>query len=813
MVEGNVLEVRLLGPLEVADGERILTPHRRKPRALLAVLALRAGRPVPKDVLVDLVWGEDAPRRAVDALENYISQLRKALGRDTIATEPAGYRLTLPPEQVDVARFERLVGRARGAPAEERAPLLREALGLVRGAPLADLAYEPFARVEVGRLEELELSAREELVDAELELGRHPDVVPELEALIAAHPYRERPRAQLMLALYRSGRQAEALEAFQAARRLLVDELGLAPGAELQELERAILRQDESLRAPLRVEPSPAVEATIPPPAVRATRKTVTIAVFEPATELAERLDPELARTVLDRCLAGVRAAVSRHGGTVAEAADAAVFSVFGVPAAHEDDALRAVRATVEARAAVAGLNDELPAGRGAFLETRAGISTGEVLVAGSTLPTGRPVGHARALAREARAGEIVLDAPTQTLLRDSVELEGRPDGSFRVVGMPATADARSLRLDAPLVGRRRQLAALLAAFEAAEEEGSCRLFTVLGVAGVGKSRLVAELLTELEGRARVRRGRCLPYGESITYLSLQEALPDADVDWAAPKDTLVRRLREELASLARERPVALALDDLHWAEAGLLDLLEDVGATSRGVPLLLVCAARPELLDDRPTWGGGVANASSLLLEPLPEADTERLLDLLLGASDLPDPVRTYIVAASEGNPLFLEELLASLVEAEVLQRRSGRWTTTEIAIPVPAGITALIAARIDRLPQDDRHLLELASVEGVVFSRDVLAEVVPDALRPDLAVRLDTLVRRELVRPLGGGGFRFRHQLIREAAYSALTKHDRGDLHERLAGVLEAEAAAPELVAYHREEAVRYRAELALD
>ena len=616
-----------------------------------------------------------------------------------------------------------------------------------------------------------------------------------------------------MLALYRSGRQAEALEAFQAARRLLVDELGLEPSGELQELERAILRQDESLRAPPRVEPSPAVEATIPPPAVRATRKTVTIAVFEPATELAERLDPELARTVLDRCLAGVRAAVSQHGGTVAEAADAAVVSVFGVPATHEDDALRAVRATVDARAAVAGLNDELPAGRGAFLETRAGISTGEVLVAGSALPTGRPVGHARTLAREARAGEIVLDASTQTLLRDTVELEGRPDGSFRVVGMPATADARSLRLDAPLVGRRRQLAALLAAFEAAEEEGSCRLFSVLGVAGVGKSRLVGELLTELDGRAHVRRGRCLSYGEAITYLPLQEALPDADVDWAAPKDVLARRLREEFETLARERPVALALDDLHWAEPGLLDLLEDIGATSRGVPLLLVCAARPELLDDRPTWGGGVANASSLLLEPLPEADTERLLDLLLGASDLPDPVRTYIVAASEGNPLFLEELLASLVEAEVLQRRSGRWTTTEIAIPVLAGITALIAARIDRLPQDDRHLLELASVEGVVFSRDVLAEVVPDALRPDLAVRLDTLVRRELVRPIGGGGFRFRHQLIREAAYSALTKHDRGDLHERLASVLEAEAAAPELVAYHREEAGRYRAELGLD
>jgi predicted ATPase len=274
----------------------------------------------------------------------------------------------------------------------------------------------------------------------------------------------------------------------------------------------------------------------------------------------------------------------------------------------------------------------------------------------------------------------------------------------------------------------------------------------------------------------------------------------------------LFPRARAVLEQLARACPFVLVLDDLHWAEPALLDLVEDVARTSRGAPLLVLCLARPELLDERPGWGGGLPNASSLLLEPLGEADTERLLDHLLGASELPDPVRSYIVGAAEGNPLFLEEMLASLVESDVLQRRSGRWTTTESVIRVPASISALIAARIDRLADEDRLLLELASVEGVHFSRDVLAELVPEPLRPDLAGRVDGLVRRELVRPDEAGRFRFRHQLIREAAYASMTKQARAELHERLADVLGAEGIEPDVLAYHRERAGRYRAELAL-
>jgi DNA-binding SARP family transcriptional activator len=810
-----VLEIRLLGPLEVADGERVLTLHRQKPRALLAVLALRAGRHVSKDLLVELIWGQDPPRRAMDALENYVSQLRKLIGRDAIATRPGGYQLTVSPEQVDVTRFEQLIAEARAAAVQERAERIRAALTLFRGPPLADLAYEPFAATEIGRLEELELAAREDFVDAELELGRHTDVVPELEVLIAGHPYRERPRAQLMLALYRAGRQAEALEAFHEARRLLVDELGLEPGAELQELERAILRQDESLRAPARVER--AARALPPPASRRALRKTVAILVSElaGATVLAERLDPELLRAVLDGYLAALRAAVTRHGGIVGDEAGEAVAAVFGVPETHEDDAMRAVRAAVEARQAVAALNDELLAGKGAYLEPRIGVAGGEVLVGGEPLPTGRAVGRARELARVARAGQILLDAGLRGAVRDAITMEpAEEEGAHRIVELLPGADGRALRLDAPLVGRARQLTALSGAFEATAEERSCRLFTLLGAAGVGKSRLVQELLDGVGDRATVRRGRCLPYGEGITYLPLHEALAAAGdrVDWTAPREELFPRGRAVLEQLARDRPLVLVLEDVHWAERPLLDLVEDVARTSRGAPLLVVCLARPELLDERPGWGGGLPNASSLLLEPLGEADTERLLDHLLGASELPDPVRSYIVGAAEGNPLFLEEMLASLVESDVLQRRSGRWTTTESVIRVPQSISALIAARIDRLADEDRLLLELASVEGVHFTRDVLAELVPESLRVDLAGRVDGLVRRELVRPDEAGRFRFRHQLIREAAYASITKQARAELHERLADVLAAEGVEPDVLAYHRERAGRYRAELAL-
>jgi len=285
-----MLDIRLLGPLEARDGERTIEVRRQKLRALLAVLALDAGRVLSKDGLVDRLWGEHAPAGAVHALESYVSQLRKLLGGSAIQTRAPGYVLDVAPEQVDALRFERLIGDGQA----------EEALALLYGPPLSDVATEPFAAAEIARLEELELSAREQLVELRLEQGRHAEVVPELERLVVATPYRERLRALLMLALYRSGRQADALAAYRSAREALVDDLGIEPGAELQELERAILRQDESLCAPAAARAEPA-----PPATSRPVRKTVTIlfAVLPETQRDPEAVDEaqRLARTVVER--------------------------------------------------------------------------------------------------------------------------------------------------------------------------------------------------------------------------------------------------------------------------------------------------------------------------------------------------------------------------------------------------------------------------------------------------------------------------------------------------------------------------------
>ena len=783
-----MLEFRLLGPLEVRDGERSLPVRRQKQRALLAALLLRAGQPVSKERLVEDIWGAEPPRAAKGALENYVSQLRKVLGKEVLKTTPAGYMLDVRPEQVDALQFEQLVREAREAEAEHRAATLRDALALFRGPPLADLVYEPFADVEILRLEELELTAREELVDAELLLGLHADVVSELEALVARHPYREHLRAQLMLALYRTGRQADALAGYQKARETLVEELGLEPGEELQELEQAILRQDERLRAP----PRTAAERPAARAAPRAARKTVSVlcAQLVGVAELVENSDPEVVQAALARFVAVAGQAAARHGGTLETTPGDSVNAVFGVPAAHEDDAVRALRAARE-------LQD-------GALELRVGVATGEVLVGGSVggrISTGAAVELADRLAAAGEPGEVRLDESTWELARDAVAVEPAGEGDLRLVELLPRSGARALRLDSPLVGRRRSLKALRNSFENTVEGRACHLFTVLGAPGVGKSRLAAELVSSIGDEARTVEGHCLPYGEGVTYWPLTEALE------LSSGDDVPARAQQALEMLAADEPLIMLLDDLQWAEPALLDLVERLAARLRSAPVLVVCLARPELLDLRPTWGGGIANASSLLLEPLADGECEQLIDNLLGESDLPEPVRLHLVRTSGGNPLFVEELLASLVDRDVLRHEAGRWTTASLpAITVPPSLRALIASRIDLLGDVERDVLELASVEGRRFHAATVAALADGG---GVEAALDALVRRELVRPegAGDGAFVFHHQLVCDAAYESIPKQARGELHERLAALTDEPAAA-----YHREQAARYRAELGL-
>ena len=670
------------------------------------------------------------------------------------------------------------------------------------------MAFEPFALEAAPRLQELELAAREELFGLELELGRHEGIVVGLEAVVAAHPYREHLRALLMLALYRSGRQADALAAYQDARNVLVEELGIDPGEELQELERAILRQEPSLKAPARVtarHPVVAASATSRP-----ARKTVSVVVARLVNlaELAERLDPEVLRAVLDRYAERVHAAVERHGGVVRSEAGRAL-AVFGVPVTQENDALRAVRAAAEFRASAGVLNDGLLPEHGVFLEVRIAIETGEALVTpgDDEIATGRPITAADELERSARPGQILFGETTRSLVRDVVEAEPAGEGTYRLIELRPDVHGRALRLDSPFVGRRRQLAALSSAFESVVIDRTFHLFTVLGGAGSGKSRLVRELLDHVGDVAATLRGQCPPYGESAAFRPLAEAFGDprpglegVSTDW----------LRGELEARAAERPIVLVLDDLQWAEPALLDLIEAVAGESRNAPIFLLGTARPELFDVRPAWGGGKPNASSVLLEPLSEAESERLLDNLLGESELPDSVRDYIVSTAEGNPLFVEELLATLVDREILQRHEGRWTTTQMpVIPLPSTIQALVSARIDRLPERERIVLDLASVEGRVFRRAVVTGLADDLHEAEVDACLAALVRKELVRDRADGEqrFEFRHQLIREAAYESMTLPARADLHARLASLLARLGEPGQSVDHHEDQARRYR------
>jgi predicted ATPase/class 3 adenylate cyclase/DNA-binding winged helix-turn-helix (wHTH) protein len=1064
------MDFRILGPLEALDGGQPVALEGSKRRALLALLLLHANETLSSDRLIDELWGEQPPATAAKTLQVHVSRLRKALtggaaaGSDVVVTREHGYELRVELEQIDAHRFERLLNEGRRELAADRPhealAAFEEALALWRGPPLADLAYEPFAQVEVARLEDLRAETLEQLIEAKLALGRHVEVIGQLEALIDEHPFRERLRAQLMLALYRADRQADALQAFQEARRLLVEELGIEPGQRLRELEAAVLAQDPALAQPAvrptRGEPvapggadTEAVEgadeaalvelptgvvtflltdiegssmlwesdpeamaaalelhdeliaaaaqanggrllkskgegdstltvfrrasdavaaaaeframlagaawpgeleprvriaihtgeaherdgdyfgpalnraarlralapgaATLlsqatteivrdrlppgtelidlgrqelrglarpeqvfelrsellgvgerPPPA-HETRKTVTVlfACVIDSTSDREDLDAEARLRASSQYLGGMRAVLERHGGTVEDYPGDALMAVFGIPLLHDDDACRAVRAAVEMREVLAGLGDELEPSFGVRSSARVGIGTGEVLAdqpaPGRPLASGDAVNSAKRLEELAGAGEILIDDATHRLARDLVATEPAELGS-RVVEL-RRGGARPRRLDSPLVGRTQQLEALSSVLAAAEAHRACHLVTVLGGAGVGKSRLVEEFIDGLGDRASVLSGRCLPYGEGITYWPLGEIVRDLiDVDedgqGAALREAIGEQLTDEpkaeqivtvlaeavglggaglgtsekifwaarrlFEALARQRPLVVVLDDLQWAEPTFLDLVEHVADLSRDTPIVLLCMARAELLEQRPGWSGGKLNATSILLEPLAPDESRELVANLLSRGHLPSDEAGRIAAACEGNPLFVEELLAMLIDDRLLQQEDGRWTLVEAPgeLPVPPTIHALLAARLERLPEEERALLARISVEGTVFHREAVRELAPPSLLPVVDRSLTALVRKDVIRPDRSSfpdddAFRFRHMLIRDAAYRSLPKEARADLHERFAAWLE-RVGGPrlpefeEILGYHLEHAYQCLAEL---
>ncbi len=601
------------------------------------------------------------------------------------------------------------------------------------------------------------------------------------------------------------------------------------------------------------------------------TRKTVTALFCDlvGSTALGEQHDPEVLRGALERYFDLVQATVERHGGRVEKYVGDAVNGVFGLPVAHEDDALRAVRAGVEIQAGLAGLaaTSLVP------IAARVGIHTGEVLAPGTGRPLiGDTMNTASRLQSSAEPGSVIIGEPTFRLVRDAVVAEpveplvlkgkAEPVPAYRVVAVASLSPMRTRRLDAPMVGRRREASLLEDAFERAASDRACVLFTVLGSAGAGKSRLVEEFLGAWAGTdAEILRGRCLPYGDGITWYPVTEALRGAlDLPEFAEADAIrsaiaaavdgeehaaaleanltalfavgpggtaeetAWAIRRFLESRGRERPLVLVLDDIHWGEPAFLDLVEHVADWSRDASILLLCMARPDLLDIRPAWGGGKTNATTISLAPLSGTETDALLDGLLGSSALPAKVRSRITQVAEGNPLFVEEMIRMLVDDGRLVRDDGGWVVAgDLAdVAVPPTVSALLSARLDRLSDGERAAVEAASVAGKEFHRGSVAALLPEPVQPDLSVHLRSLTRKELITPErsslpGEDAYRFRHLLIRDAAYDAIPKSARSGLHRAFADWLEGVAGdriaeQRELLGYHLERAYRYREELGL-
>ena len=598
-------------------------------------------------------------------------------------------------------------------------------------------------------------------------------------------------------------------------------------------------------------------------------RKTVTVLFCDVtgSTTLGESQDPEQVRRVLSRYFEVARDVVQRHGGTVEKFMGDAVMAVFGIPVLHEDDALRALRSAVELREGVAKLNEELERVYGIRIAVRIGVNTGEV-IAGDTLrghsfAAGDPVNVAQRLEAAAESGEILIGEMTHGLSRDAVRaeavgalaLKGRmePVFAYRLLEVLPGVLPHTRRFDSPMIGRTRELDALAHAYERAVAERACLLFTVLGAAGVGKSRLVRTALEPVAADAHVLVGTCLPYGEGITFWPVLEVVKQGTgiVDDDSPEEALAKiqaamagdesaalaaervaalvgleesgdtaeqgfwGVRKLLEALARERPTIVVFDDVNAGEPRFLDLVEHLAEWVRGVPLLLVCMARPDLLDLRPTWGGGKRNATSIFLEPLSADESRELLGNLLPdavAAGLADKVQR----SAEGNPLFVEEMVSMLIDGGYL----GEDDAALERLPVPPSIQVLLASRLDQLASGERRVLERAAIEGNVFHSGAVAALTDDDLRDRVDECLEALVRKELIRPYrasfaGVDGFRFRHVLIREAAYDSVPKQLRAGLHERYAAWLEDVAGErlPELeevLGYHLEQAYRYRLEV---
>ena len=602
-------------------------------------------------------------------------------------------------------------------------------------------------------------------------------------------------------------------------------------------------------------------------------RRTVTIVFsdLKDSTALGERLDPEALHEVKDRYFAAMAAQITGHGGKIEKYIGDAIMAVFGLPVQHEDDALRAVRAAAGMQAALRNVNEDLSAHYGVQLATRTGVNTGEVVAdddpeADKKLATGDAVNVTARLEQAAPANGIYLGEETYRLVRDAVqveaveplELKGKQErvAAYRLLSASGS-EGNVRRHDSPIVGREDELNAIDQALHEVSETGSARLITLIGDAGIGKSRLARELVARAGASVRVVRGRCLAYGDGIAFWPLREMvseaagihfedapdqalaklaalLPNADVAAriasaiglspnAFPMHETSWAARKFFELLAVAGPAVALIDDIHWAEQAFLDLIEHVLGASDKAPILLLCTARHEVLDNRPQWGEGVGSLR-LVLRPLSDAAAAQFAVNLLGSTGLAPDVVARIVTAAEGNPLYVEQILSMLVESRALELREGRWVRTDNRreLAIPPTIKALLEARLGQLAADERATIEPASVIGMEFASPPVVSMAPERLRGTIKDQLQALTRKQFVHALAMPDddpvFRFHHHLVRDTIYNGVLKRTRATLHVdyvRWADKVNAERGRglefEEILGYHLEQAQRYLGELA--
>ncbi|WP_439660987.1 BTAD domain-containing putative transcriptional regulator [Lentzea sp. HUAS TT2] len=828
------MRFHLLGSLEVLDDDLPVPLGGVKQRAALGFLLLHANRVVATSKLLQALWSRDVPPTARKMLQNAVSGLRGVLtphgstpeGSALLLTHAPGYLLRVDQNSLDLSRFQQLTEQGRGELSAGNWPaaakVLRKALSLWRGPVLADLAETGINWPELTAIKDCRLATQEDCFEAEIACGRHYEIIGELESLIEVEPYRERLGGQLMLALYRCGRQVDALSVYRRTRAALVEELGLEPGRELQELERAILDHAPALdlppsvqrrhllavgqASPVVITPAPVVE----PPAVTVDaldvttveRKLVSVVMVSAQLGLAAGDgDPEDVDAVHQEVASVVSAEVSRLGGVVGGNVGSVFLAMFGVPKTAEDDADRAVRASLAVRDRLAAVAD-----------VQIGVATGDSLVrlpsSGVPTATGVLLDQCRQLMALAPLGAVRACTSTRDAASSVTwEADGAPTGGWQAVSCvsPRGATRRS-QAAVPFVERERELLVLQGLLDEVSVRRRPHFVTVLGEAGVGKTRLVNELATSC---STALRGTATAFGDDHGYGPLSDVVSGfssfetlrASLSSLVGVGELADRLHGSLACLAQpgpgvqadfpawrrfleevaeSSPLVVLLEDVHWANDVVLDFVEELSEHAGSVPLLVIATARPELLQRRPSWFGGKRNATTISLEPLSHNGTRSLLNSLLQTSELSSELWQALVSCVGGNPLFATEYARMVSDPRMPCVQNGS------SLPVPPSVRGVLTTQLDSLPFDVKAVLQDAAVAGDLVSPGAVAATGGrDVL--DVAKALELLEQRDILRRQGRNSetgeieYGFRHLLVRDVVAEQLPRATRASKHER--------------------------------